>query len=84
MEYRTSDKTLATFLASSGLIFKRIEWWSDIKRCDFVFEIPEAINLTSLLKQWNSSDTEFLRTMLFKSRFLANELTRFFNLQKLI
>lgn len=82
--YRTQDFNLASFLYACWLGYKRIEWWVDTKRCNFVFNVPDSISLPKLLLQWENDDTEFLRTLLYKNKKLKEKLLEFFNLQKLI
>ena len=80
--YKTSDKNLACFLNAKGLVFKKIESSWDTNRCNFVLSIPEWINLIDLLTEWSSSDSDFYRTLLYKNKQLAKELSDFFRINK--
>ena len=78
--YKTSDFFLGCFLSASGLMFDKIEWNSETKRCNFCFLVPEGMNLIELLSVWSSSDSDFLRTLLHKNKQLKKNLADFLKL----
>ena len=83
--YKTSDFNLACFLYAHGLLYKRIECENpETTRCTFVFEVPTSISLVELLAQRQSSDTDFLRTVLYKNKVLKTELKKYLAFQKLM
>lgn len=78
--YITSDFNLACYLYAKGLTYKKLDGnpkWT--QRINFVFIVPEHIDLVSLLEEWKLSNTEFIRSVLFKSKLLKAEIKRFYD-----
>lgn len=79
--YKTSDFNLACYLYAHWLQYLCIEGWkSYTERCNFVFTVPEAVNLVLLLSQRASPNTEGVRMLLFKSKLLKTELKKYYSL----
>jgi hypothetical protein len=74
-EYRTNDFHLAAFLRASGLQYKGIEHTDEKMKSDFVFFVPDSIDLKELLRERrNDMRTSFIREVLIKASNLKADI----------
>lgn len=77
--YKTSDFNLAVYLLHKGAKLKTTEAQGENKKCTFVFDVPDNVDFSEILKEWHSEETEGVKHILHLARFLRSEIKRTFN-----